>query len=172
MFPYFWPDSKCFTARSTWMGTFPNVHQSVWLNPFSVQKFLHKINKDYISNFMFNFSWFWWIRSFLRYIEHGLQSQWSSIVCVSFPLDKRCLVTKFAWMVLPFSWLFMPPLSVIIFQHSKFLKKTYIWTSETLHEVYVWVQFVFSFSTLYYSEIIGRYWPFDSENKQVCRNSL
>ena len=94
-----------------------------------------------------------------------LQSQWSSIVCVSFPLDKRCLVTKFAWMVLPFSWLFMPPLSVIIFQHSKFLKKTYIWTSETLHEVYVWVQFVFSFSTLYYSEIIGRYWPFDSENK-------
>ena len=60
-----------------------------------------------------------------------LQSQWSSIVCVSFPLDKRCLVTKFAWMVLPFSWLFMPPLSVIIFQHSKFLKKTYIWTSET-----------------------------------------
>ena len=169
MFPYFWSDSKCFTARSTWMVTFPNVHQSVWLNPFSVQKFLHKTNKDYISNFKFNFSWFWWIMSFLRHIEicllssdlsqrmqeHGLQSQWSSIVCVSFPLDKRCLVTKFAWMVLPFSWLFMPSLSIITFNTAS-SSKTYIWTSETLHEVYVWVQFVFSFSTLYYSEIIGR----------------
>ena len=194
-FHTFWSDSKCFTARSTWMVTFPNIHQSVWLNPFSVQKFLHKTNKGYISNFKFSFSWFWcdpFYHEFNRYIElekfnrklsstgddsmiitevvcklkspsgifttfptsemndnvfprvswslflaivvhnicksqkmqeHGLQSQWSSIVCVSFPLDKRCLVTKFAWMVLPFSWLFMPPLSVIIFQHSKFLKK-------------------------------------------------
>ena len=71
-FHTFWSDSKCFTARSTWMVTFPNVHQSVWLNPFSVQKFLHKTNKGYISNFKFNFSWFWcspFYREFNCYIE-------------------------------------------------------------------------------------------------------
>ena len=102
MFPYFWPDSKCFTARSTWMGTFPNVHQSVWLNPFSVQKFLHKINKDYISNFKFNFSWFWWIMSFLRNIEicfalkrsitKDAGAWWSAVN------DPRLYVFLFPWM--------------------------------------------------------------------------
>ena len=74
MFPYFWSDSKCFTARSTWMVTFPNVHQSVWLNPFSVQKFLHKTNKDYICShndpqlYVFLFPW---IKDVLSQNLHG-----------------------------------------------------------------------------------------------------
>ena len=138
-------------------------------NLFS-SKVLHKINKDYISNFKFNFSWFWWIMSFLRNIEicfalkrsitKDAGAWWSAVN------DPRLYVFLFPWMKDVLSqnlhgWCCLSRdcsclLSLSSFFNTASSSKTYIWTSETLHEVYVWVQFVFSFSTLYYSEIIGR----------------